>query len=280
MKFLGLDRWHGIPAKRPPKDEVLLYADRDGGLHTVDHSGEDKMVGGGKGVIVAHDFLFTEEATADSIALPIIAVDIEGSTFTVAGDHTSDFPALDAPVPIAVTGSTGNDGIYSITAVSLVNGDTQIVVASVSDDTADGTISTGRYSASLDLPAGATVLDVVWYELGGSWAADATAWAISDTLNGDAAYGDGSLNGASVYDPANPNAGNSYDTLGDFGKAYFGDAYSANSNYPGGGVRYDAPDTLTIVMRTAIATPPVVPVGRRLVRVLMTSPAPTDAVFA
>lgn len=62
-------------------------------------------------------------------------------TLTIAGDHTAEFYPLAGTVPAAVfhvTGSTGNDGYYSVVSSSFGGGNTTITVETLPDGTADG----------------------------------------------------------------------------------------------------------------------------------------------
>jgi len=74
----------------------------------------------------------------------IVAVDTTGDTVTVDGDVTSE---VSAPDQIQITGSTGNDGIYTVTNVAYdvnANGNTTITVSgNIGDSTADGTVIQG-----------------------------------------------------------------------------------------------------------------------------------------
>lgn len=69
----------------------------------------------------------------------ITAVNQGAHRFTVAGDHTADYPD---GTPLTVSGSTGNDGTYTIASVTLSSGNTLIVVnEAIADATADGVAS-------------------------------------------------------------------------------------------------------------------------------------------
>jgi len=74
----------------------------------------------------------------------IVAVDTSADTVEVSGDKTSE---LSAPDKIEITGSTGNDGIYTVTNVAYdvnANGNTTITVSeSIGDSTADGSVIQG-----------------------------------------------------------------------------------------------------------------------------------------
>jgi len=72
----------------------------------------------------------------------IIGVNTGTKTFTVAGDHASDFAVGSR---IRVNDSTGNDGLYTVTSATLVGGDTEITVdESVASAIADGSVSISR----------------------------------------------------------------------------------------------------------------------------------------
>jgi hypothetical protein len=71
----------------------------------------------------------------------IIAVNQGTKTFTVAGDQISYLPATGVAT---VSGSTGNDGIYTVVSATLIGGNTAIIVSqAIPNATADGTISAG-----------------------------------------------------------------------------------------------------------------------------------------
>jgi hypothetical protein len=66
----------------------------------------------------------------------VVGVDTGTDTITIDGDHTADIETDDY---IRISGSTGNDGAYTVSSVSLNGSDTDVVVnESVSDSTADG----------------------------------------------------------------------------------------------------------------------------------------------
>lgn len=68
----------------------------------------------------------------------VVGVDTTTETFTIEGDETSNFSNGDA---LHVHGSTGNDGAYTVSSVSLNGQNTDIVVSEdVTDATADGTV--------------------------------------------------------------------------------------------------------------------------------------------
>jgi hypothetical protein len=68
----------------------------------------------------------------------ITVVDTVSKTFTVAGDHTTDFVTLDK---IKVSGSTGNDGQYTVVSSTYDVNHTDIVVSEVvSSAVANGTV--------------------------------------------------------------------------------------------------------------------------------------------
>jgi len=66
----------------------------------------------------------------------IVGVDTGTDTITIDGDHTADIEADDY---VTIRGSTGNDGIYTVSSVSLNGSDTDVVLnESIGDSTADG----------------------------------------------------------------------------------------------------------------------------------------------
>lgn len=71
-------------------------------------------------------------------SIDVKTADAGANTFTVEGDVTGDFATGDK---FKVTGSTGNDGTYTITNISYSSPDTTITVANVPDGTDDGVIN-------------------------------------------------------------------------------------------------------------------------------------------
>jgi len=70
----------------------------------------------------------------------IIAVDDSGETFTINGDHTTKFMDGDTFV---VSGSTGNDGTYTVSGNSVLTGGTTVITVTgdITDATVDGQIT-------------------------------------------------------------------------------------------------------------------------------------------
>lgn len=76
------------------------------------------------------------------MAYKIIAVDTVGEKFTVPGDHTTEFTS---GKQLFVSGSTGNDGTYTVASSTLTGTDTIITVnENITDATVDGIINTGN----------------------------------------------------------------------------------------------------------------------------------------
>ena len=77
-------------------------------------------------------------------AYAVVAVDTGNETFTVDGKHLKDFSSGSV---FEVEGSTGNDGIYTVSAVSYdePNDQTTVTVTGdLTDSTADGTLKPGQ----------------------------------------------------------------------------------------------------------------------------------------
>jgi len=71
----------------------------------------------------------------------VVGVNTTDDFFSVSGDHTSECTAGE---PLRVTGSTGNDGLYTIASASYDSGNDETDIyteESVSDSTADGTLT-------------------------------------------------------------------------------------------------------------------------------------------
>ena len=70
---------------------------------------------------------------------PVQGVNTSTEVFTITGDLTADIEAGDK---IVISGSTGNDGVYTVTAVAANGGNTDITVSEdVTNATADGTLT-------------------------------------------------------------------------------------------------------------------------------------------
>jgi hypothetical protein len=148
----------------------------------------------------------------------------------------------------------------------------------------------GTYSASFPVLAGTFVLDMIVYVIGGPWAADTAVLNASDTAGGVKSYYnelDLTANGllTTPYDNgANSSIGVTFQCLqgaspnwASAGLLIWTDAQSNNC----AGVRYIVDDTVSMELVTTIGSPPVVPAGITLVRVLYIPPVtPTAAVFA
>lgn len=150
----------------------------------------------------------------------------------------------------------------------------------------------GVYTATLAVLAGSTVLDVFLYPLSGAWAADTASFDMGDVLTSATAYYsaiDPKLTIIGPYDPTNVNPSTNFCNLGSDGNTYgtsgaggtgIASIFSVGTA-AGGGIRYATDDTLTMTLTTTIASPPVVPAGELLARVLMLLPSTaTDAAFA
>lgn len=86
-----------------------------------------------------HGTLLANASASKGNVFSITAVDTVAKKFTVAGDQTAAYTAADK---VAVDGSTGNDGTYTIVSATLNAGSTDIVVTeTVADATVDGKIT-------------------------------------------------------------------------------------------------------------------------------------------
>ena len=88
----------------------------------------------------------------------ITAVDTVLEKFTIAGDRTEQFAIGNV---FTVTGSTGNDGNWTVSTSEFTGGNTEIVVTGdITDATVDGTIS---FITALDGLRDAKIIgDVIW----------------------------------------------------------------------------------------------------------------------
>jgi hypothetical protein len=147
-------------------DEVILFADSSGALKTVDEDGTVAAVagagslpsptddgdvltvvsgdwagaapGGGSQPLKVVRFPFAFDTPGLTGAYPITAVDAPGGTITIAGDHAAVLTAAGA---FSVTGSTGNDGSFSVVSATFAAGSTTIDAGGpLFDATADGDV--------------------------------------------------------------------------------------------------------------------------------------------
>lgn len=85
---------------------------------------------------ITEDYILSEKTTNNTI-LPITAINATLTGFVVSGDHDSLF---DVGHTFDITGSTGNDGTYTVTSSTFDGTNTIIGVASIPNPTADGQI--------------------------------------------------------------------------------------------------------------------------------------------
>lgn len=109
-------------------------------------------------------FMFWEGITGTPVTHAITAAVILDKEFTVAGDQTA---TILAGQKIRVTGSTGNDGLYTVVSATLAGPDTEIVVEEVvADATADGDISLdyGVYQQFGNIVTGSFTSDITFLD--------------------------------------------------------------------------------------------------------------------
>lgn len=91
--------------------------------------------------------------TSSRSGYAITAVDTANKKFTIAGNHTSEFPAN---AKTLVYGSTLNDNSYTVVSSSYVSGNTEITVSeTIQDSTADGNIISFDMGVVLDFSGSA-----------------------------------------------------------------------------------------------------------------------------
>ncbi len=268
----------------------------------------DLSVSGGSqpvGALSSKEFLFTEEATAENVTFPITAADTGGQVFTVAGDHVGDFFGS---ASFTVVGSTGNDGLYTVSSVTLDAGNTLVGVSeTVADDTADGDITFGRYIAEFEVAEGIVLDDIRLYILE-EWAAPLgggqCAFFMGDLDDPVGFYGDFDILSGASYDPRNlqdnsfvslreplafVSGGGTFSASGVFGlfsnktvrnSAGTGTTPAMGSKSQDPGFRYPEASTITATLITALSTTPVTPTGLFLVKIIYFAfQTPTDATF-
>jgi len=158
-----------------------------------------------KSVDSAMQITLDANATESNGALYAITVVHQGNKkFTIAGAHASDYTVADK---IAVNGSTGNDGTYTVASATEIAGpNTEIVVdEAVPDATADGNITDkgiaytiGTALTMVPTPDGNPVLRYHRHTVGDNeylfaytkahvylWSTTWTAWILKFTCSGD-----------------------------------------------------------------------------------------------
>jgi hypothetical protein len=90
--------------------------------------------------IAASNDLFYVRVNISAPQFDIISLDQGSQTFTISGDWSLNTPLL---TTFAVVNSTGNDGTYTVSGVSVASGNTVFAVnEAIPDATADGSITT------------------------------------------------------------------------------------------------------------------------------------------
>lgn len=263
------------------------------------------------GAFTSSEFVATEEA-ANGPTYAIVDADSGGGFFKIAGDHTDRFPADPlnnyAGVPFIVTGSTGNDGTYTVQSVSLDSGNTLIFPnEGIADDTNDGSIISPRlYSATFDISEGSVITDMCLYNGsdGGAWAADTAALLTVQDSTGDYFRNvglDANTGQLTNHYPTSPNDGldasrqidlavRPHKAASDFTKPWEG-SWALNDNFSnidvanttpkaaawikgaGGGRRFASDDTIYMLVAAVSATPPGTATGLLIVKVSYFTPA-------
>lgn len=228
--------------------------------------------GGGaqSGVQASADILFTEPTSAGT-AYPIIAVDVDAETITIAGDHVAAFADT---LGLEITGSTGNDGVWGVISAVLDGGSTVITIdGDLTDATVDGAaIAAMTLTASVQVPAGSVVLDVYSRCLV-PWTQPIVGYTLgdADVPNG---YSNGnSLAAGPAFNPLDiAGSAGGYTTLKLNADGYYVAAQGVQAS-PGVigatniGVRY-AEDAVITAVLTLIPTSDVDPPGQTLVKIL------------
>lgn len=149
----------------------------------------------------------------------------------------------------------------------------------------------GTYLATLPVVAGTVVADVQLVPLAAPWAADDAILSMGDVVKGATSYfslrlGQSFPTLSSAYDNENVQFGVNYGNVADLGSNYdsgatWFDAGAGAFASGGFGIYYPADDALTMEVDTTIASPPVVPAGILLIRVLYIPPVtPTVPAFS
>lgn len=88
---------------------------------------------------------------AEPLTYTITDADTAANTLTIAGDQTAFFTP---GAPFTVTGSTGNNGIYTVRSATFGTQTVIVPLEVVRDDTTDGTIAIATASSPVEIPIG------------------------------------------------------------------------------------------------------------------------------
>ena len=219
----------------------------------IDFSDPGNQPGGGgsqPGNAKIADIVFNEPDPA--VPYAIIAVNQGTPSVTIDGDHVSGFPVntLGNNPSFAITGSTGNDGQYSVVSATLAGGDTVIAVLEpLADATVDGFVSQSLVAA-WEIPAGATIIDIHMIPLAAPWA-DTPVITVGDSVTPEGYYScDGDVLQSFAYDPTSVTPGQNFVNMKYGGQIYSSATFLPNSTAAagGGGVLYPTGDTLSLVV--------------------------------
>jgi hypothetical protein len=106
---------------------------------SLDLSGGTNAPPSGQGILDAQALTVAGwSVTTNTASLPITGVNQVGKTFTVAGNQTSYFPTGST---FTVSGSTGNDGTYTVVSATFGTSTDVVVVEAIPDATVDGSIT-------------------------------------------------------------------------------------------------------------------------------------------
>lgn len=130
-------------------------------------------------------FAFDTQGVSPLVDLPITALNQGTPSFTVAGDHTD---VLTPASTFDVSGSTGNDGTYTVVGSAFGAGSTVVtVVEAIPDATVDGTIVVTLAAIGFPIytPEPDEILLDAWFELETVWDGSTPKIDIGQFLAGD-----------------------------------------------------------------------------------------------
>jgi len=156
-----------------------------------DYQGSGERIGTGDGSTTTFQLVKNYKnqsyaaGSATNFTLSISAVDQANKQFTISGDHSDLFASGHW---IEVTGSTGNDGWYKVSAVTTSGGNTVMAVdESIPDATADGSVipyvtRTITKPVHGGVPPGTSDTVVIYLDgvqQGSGWSVDATTGIVT-----------------------------------------------------------------------------------------------------
>lgn len=158
----------------------------DGTVWLVNPDGsEAQLSGGGSSSSTDEVIQIVEAESEDTATFPILVVDLDAHTFTVAGDQTAVLAVANGSSPFRVTGSSGNDGEYLSDSATYDSGSNRTTISCgdspPSSDVADGAINAPIvYSVDFVLPPNGAV-EWVFFRTDEDWDAAFVGAQVGDS---------------------------------------------------------------------------------------------------